>query len=136
MLVPSMSPAQGHMQVRVLVRAPGAARGADSLRTYSGHMPGLAEGYGGAPGHAHLEMGSAATPLRARDGAPGQLPSHDMRDSDALQRSDRQGRNVSLLIPTGGLRVLKAPLRLRCAHHLGGRRGAELVARQGNEPET
>ena len=117
MLVPSMSPAQGHMQVRVLVRAPGAARGADSLRTYSGHMPGLAEGYGGAPGHAHLEMGSAATPLRARDGAPGQLPSHGMRDSDALQRSDRQGRNVSLLIPTGGLRVLKAPLRLRSAHH-------------------
>ena len=68
MLVPSMSPAQGHMQVCVIVRAPGAARGADSLRTYSGNMPGLAAGYGRAPGHAHLEMGSAATSSRARDG--------------------------------------------------------------------
>ena len=85
MLVPSMSPAQGHMQVRVLVRAPGAARGADSLRTNSGHMPGLAAGYGGAPGHAHLEMGSAATSSRARDGAPAQMASNGTRSRDASQ---------------------------------------------------
>ena len=85
MLVPSMSPAQGHMQVCVIVRAPGAARGADSLRIYSGHMPGLAEGYGGAPGHAHLEMGSAATSSRARDGAPAQMASNGTRSRDASQ---------------------------------------------------
>ena len=83
------------------------------------------------------QVASAPAAPRARDGAPGQLPSHDMRDFDALQlSSDRHDRYVSLLLPTGGLRVLNAPLRLACAHHLGGRRGAELDARQGNEPET
>ena len=85
MLVPSMSPAQGHMQVCVIVRAPGAARGADSLRTCSGNMPGLAAGYGRAPGHAHLEMGSAATSSRARDGAPAQMASNGTRSRDASQ---------------------------------------------------
>ena len=85
MLVPSMSPAQGHMQVRVLVRAPGAARGADSLRTNSGHMPGLAAGYGGAPGHAHLEMGSAAPPSREDGAGPAQMASNGRRSRDASQ---------------------------------------------------
>ena len=42
-VVPSMSPAHTHMQVCVILQAPRAARGAESLRMYTAHLGQLAE---------------------------------------------------------------------------------------------
>ena len=83
MLVPSVWPTHRGAQVCALVKAPGAVRGAETLRMHAGRMGGLAEDNKHARAPVFGEMGSAATPLRARDGAPGQLPSHDTRESDA-----------------------------------------------------
>ena len=43
MFVPSISPTQGHMQVCVILKAPRAARGPESLRMYTTHLGQLAE---------------------------------------------------------------------------------------------
>ena len=42
MLAPSVWPVQGHMQVCVVVKAPGAVRGAESLPMYTGCLGQLA----------------------------------------------------------------------------------------------
>ena len=104
MLVPSVSPAQGHMQVCVLVKAPGAVRGAESLHMYAGHLAGLAPGQNE---HVRLEAAKLAlcsTPARARFGMHRERDRTQGATRNTPQYCCRPGRSPSIYSYAAGFR--------------------------------
>ena len=95
MFVPSVLPAQGHMQVCMAVKAPGAVRGAETLHMHAGRLAGLAPGQ-----NEHVRLDSAklalcSTPARARFRMHREINRTQGATRNTPQWCDRPGRYSS-----------------------------------------
>ena len=123
MFVPSISPAQGHMQVCVVVKAQTRLWQARSLRMNIRRLGELAKAneHARAPVFGHL--GCAAASLSARCGRPGQLTSNGQRKPNTPQWCDRPGRYSSTYSAMQPAFAEMRACALACPDSLCGRRG-------------
>ena len=123
MLVPSVSPAQGHMQVCTAVKAPGAVRGSETLHMYAGHLAGLAPGQ-----NEHVRLDSAklalcSTPARARFRMHREINRTQGATRNTPQWCDRPGRYSSAYSAMQPAFAEMRACALACPDSLCGRRG-------------
>ena len=122
MLLPSVLPAQGHMQVCMAVKAPGAVRGAETLHMHAGRLAGLAPGQ-----NEHVRLDSAklalcSTPARARFGMHRERDRTQGATRNTPQYCSRPGRSPSTYSPMLAAFAEMRGCALTCPDSLCGRR--------------